>query len=171
MKVPEALEEDYCNTFNATEIGIQAEIIWARKSVLTSVVFMAVYLVCDVAFFSSQTDWSCTPPLQPDTVTWRLPKRLGFRCSHDLYLDRYGRLCHLCGPSLSIVFFADSFGHQGGGQGGSYPIRSQATGEGWIAVLGDTKFPSHTREQEGWRSISSVEWTALSMGEGKDLFS
>lgn len=58
MEVLEVLEEDYSNTFHATEIGIQAEVIWARRSALVSVLFMAAYLVCGVAFFSCQADWS-----------------------------------------------------------------------------------------------------------------
>ncbi|KAG7349485.1 Kef-type K+ transporter [Nitzschia inconspicua] len=58
MEVLEALEEDYSNTFHETEIGFQAEVIWARRSALTIVLFMAVYLVCGVVFFSIQADWS-----------------------------------------------------------------------------------------------------------------
>ena len=58
MQVLESLEEDFSNAANESEIGLKALIIWARRSALFIVLFVAVYLVIGVAFFTIQSpEW------------------------------------------------------------------------------------------------------------------
>jgi hypothetical protein len=58
MQVLEELDEAYSNYFNESKIGLKAQVIWARRSALFSVVFIAVYLAIGVVFFSVQShEW------------------------------------------------------------------------------------------------------------------
>ena len=59
MRVLESLEEDFSNAANESEIHLKAQVIWARRSALFIVLFVAVILVVGVVFFSLQSpEWS-----------------------------------------------------------------------------------------------------------------
>ncbi|KAG7374322.1 ion channel [Nitzschia inconspicua] len=173
MEVLEALEEDYSNTFHETEIGFQAEVIWARRSALTIVLFMAVYLVCGVVFFSVQADWSfndtCLFAMYTATSAGyghvETPKTAVFQVfTIFLYLYRNRRLCHLRGSGLSTVFLANSYGDQDGRQSRSDSSGFTTIGQRKYEVIYHTGCQGCSGKQVTERSVSRLERMAAPMG-------